>query len=599
MGLIVRFWREYASAHLTSYIFGIFFLLCTNALGVLIPRLIQWSIDALAGSEDAMNLALALLGAGVGTMVVRTLSRTLIFNPGRTIEYTLKNDLFAHLLRLPRAFYEREMSAGEMINRGTNDTAAVRGLVGYGALQLFNVVITLTLTLSQMFLINVTLSLWCVIPLCFAACVLRWAVLKMFTIQRELVKQIGALGDRILESYAGVSLVQLFAAQHGVQDRFNHENQKMLSMNERLQTITVWALPVVSVIGNLCVVLALYFGGELISQQRLTIGELSAMIVYVNLLVSCLTSLGWLTGAIQRGYIALGRVYEVIDTPVERATSSADLKPCDDRGRGLEVRHLSFTHPTADRESLSDITFKVTPGETLGIFGLTGSGKSTLLDVLSRTYEPPKGSVFMDGVDVTQVDIESYWSEVGYVQQSPYLFSQSIRDNITIAGPRGDDEYTRERWVHNAVEAACLSGDLTGFPQGLETRVGERGVTLSGGQKQRTSLARAFYRDDVRFLMLDDVLSAVDHHTEVKLIEAIYRRQPRCTTLIVSHRMSVLQEADRVLVFDRGRLIEEGTPEDLCQRDSLYAQAWRAQHDYDFDETDGIAQADEDEELSR
>jgi ATP-binding cassette subfamily B protein len=580
MGLIIRFWREYARVHLISYVLGVIFLLCTNGLGVLIPRLIQWSIDALERSESAMGLALALLGAGVGTMIVRTLSRTLIFNPGRTIEYTLKNDLFAHLLRLPRAFYERDMSAGEMINRGTNDTAAVRGLVGYGSLQLFNVVFTLTLTLSQMFLINATLSLWCVIPLGFAVFVLRWAVLKMFAMQKLIVNQVGVLGDRILESYAGVGLIQLFAARAGIYQRFDQENQAMLALSERLQTIAVWALPIVSVIGNICVVIALYIGGGMLTRGTLTIGELSAMIVYINLLVSCLTSLGWLTGAIQRGYISLGRVYEVIDTSVDRAQPSAGLQPCDDRGRGLEVRDLTFTHPTAHHESLSQISFNVAPGEMIGIFGLTGSGKSTLLDVLSRTYEPPVGTVIMDDVDVTQVDVETYWSEIGYVQQTPYLFSQSLRENIAIAGPRDPRSGEHDVLINHAVNTACLSDDIRSFPQGLDTRVGERGVTLSGGQKQRTSLARAFYRDDIRLLMLDDVMSAVDHHTEVQLIQAIYQRQPQCTTLIVSHRMSVLQEADRVLVFDQGRLIEEGAPHDLSQGDGLYAQAWRAQHDY-------------------
>ena len=582
MGLIIRFWREYAQLHIRSYVLGVIFLLCTNGLGVLIPRLIQWSIDALEQSESALTLALGLLAAGIGTMIVRTLSRTLIFNPGRTIEYTLKRDLFAHLLRLPQAYYERELSTGEMINRGTNDTAAVRGLVGYGSLQLFNVTITLTLTLSQMFLIDATLSMWCVAPLLLAVFILRWAVLKMFMLQRKTLSQIGELGDRILESYAGVSLIQLFAAQVGIQRRFDQENDQVLDLSEQLQTIAIWALPIVSVIGNICVVLALYIGGIRIGENLLSIGELSAMIVYINLLVSSLTSLGWLTGTIQRGYISLGRVYEVIDTPIDRPTPSMQLGSCADRGRGLEVRNLNFTHPTGHQQSLTQVSFKIEPGEVVGVFGLTGAGKSTLLDVLSRTYDPPPETVWMDGIDITQLDIDDYWSEIGYVQQSAYLFSQSVRDNITIAGTRGADSHIGEMLIQNAVEAACLSDEVLTFPHGLDTRVGERGVTLSGGQKQRTSLARAFYRDDIRLLMLDDVLSAVDHHTEVKLIASIYAREPRCTTLIVSHRMSVLHEADRVLVFAEGQLVEEGPPDQLCQQNGLYAKAWRAQHDYEL-----------------
>jgi ATP-binding cassette subfamily B protein len=252
----------------------------------------------------------------------------------------------------------------------------------------------------------------------------------------------------------------------------------------------------------------------------------------------------------------------------------------------MRVESLSFTHPTGARESLSEVSFEVSPGEVVGIFGLTGAGKSTLLDVLSRTYDPPQGSVWVDGVDITTLDVNAYWREVGYVQQSPYLFSQSIRANIALAGERGERDDERASILKRAVDSAQLSGEVKSFPKGLDTQVGERGVTLSGGQKQRTSLARVFYRDDVRLLLLDDVLSAVDHHTEVKLIEALYQRAPRCTTLIVSHRMSVLQEADRVLVFDDGALVEEGSPQALSERDGLYARAWRAQRDYELQTAD-------------
>ena len=586
MRLIIRFWQEYASEHKWSYAIGILFLLMTNGLGVLIPKLIQWAIEAFESGNSALHLSLALLGAGVGTMFVRTLSRTFIFNPGRTIEYTLKRDLFAHLLRLPRSFYEEEMTAGEIINRGTNDTAAVRGLVGYGSLQLFNVAITLTLTLSQMFWLNLELSLWCIVPLFFASVILRWAVLKMFTFHRQIMWQNGILGDRILESYAGVGIVQLFGAQAGVEHRFDQENTELLSLSERVQGIAVWALPIVSVIGSICVVISLYIGGSKLQSGEMTLGALTAFIVYINLLVSSLTSLGWLTGAIQRGYISLGRVYEVLDATLGRSDESAILPECDPRGRGLSIRDLCFSHPGSDSESLHGLSFDVAPGEVLGVFGLTGSGKSTLLDVLSRTYEPPAQSVFMDDVDITSLNIDQYWHEVGYVQQTPYLFSQTIRENIMLADLEGAHTDTVKKRLNSAVTAACLSSEVESFPNGLETKVGERGITLSGGQKQRTSLARVFYRDDLRLLMLDDVMSAVDHHTETRLIQAIYERKPSCTTMIVSHRMSVLQEADRVIVLEGGMLIDQGTPEQLLSRKGSYAEAWAAQNEFSTELTE-------------
>ena len=596
MNLIFRFWKEYASVHKYSYVVGIFFLLLTSILGVFIPKLIQWSIEAFENQESAVYLSVALLGAGIATMVVRTLSRTFIFNPGRTVEYTLKQDLFAHLIKLPKAFYEAQMSAGEMINRGTNDTAAVRGLVGFGALQLFNVTMTLTLTLGQMFWLDVWLSFYCIIPLTFASLILRWAVLKMFTFHQKIMAQNGIFGDRILESYAGVSLIQLFGANQGVNQRFDHENNELLSLSESVQTIAVWALPIVSVIGNLCIVLTLYLGGVRLQNNELSLGALTAFIVYINLLVSSLTSLGWMTGAIQRGYISLGRVYEVLDTKLDRPEVSASLPPSQEEGRTLEVKSLSFTHPTAEQESLHQVSFKVNAGEVLGVFGLTGSGKSTLLDVLSRTYEPPSETVFIDDVDVTQLAVSEYWQELAYVQQSPFLFSQTIRSNITLSidskslpkveeleqNSKQNSDLSSDHRLDYAIEAACLSSEIENFPQKLMTKVGERGITLSGGQKQRTSLARAFYRKDQRLLLLDDVLSAVDHQTEEQLIQAIYNRQPACTTLIVSHRMSVLQRADRVIVLDDGRVIDQGSPNDLLKKDGPYAKAWQAQNSHEL-----------------
>lgn len=593
MGLIIRFWKEYANDHKVSYSLGILFLLLTNTLGVLIPKLIQWAIEAFERGDSAVHLSVALLGAGLGTMIVRTFSRTFIFNPGRTIEYTLKRDLFKHLLHLPKAFYESEMSAGEIINRGTNDTAAVRGLVGFGALQLFNVSMTLTMTLSQMLWLDMTLSLYCVVPLVFASLVLRWAVLKMFYFHRQIMSQTGVLGDRVLESYSGVGLIQLFGASHGIKQRFDMENEELLSLSEQVQTIAVWALPIVSVIGNLCVVITLYFGGIRLQMGELSLGALTAFIVYINLLVSSLTSLGWLTGAIQRGYISLGRVYEIIDSALDRPTPSASLPACQSQGRGLRVNQLSFTHPINETYTLKSISFDVRPGEVLGIFGLTGAGKSTLLDVLSRTYDPPANTVFMDGIDITTLPVDQYWQEIGYVQQTPFLFSQSIQENILLAEHSDILPSVQRQRLETAIKAACLESEISGFSDGLNTQVGERGITLSGGQKQRTSLARAFYRNDLRLLMLDDVLSAVDHNTEEQLIQAIYSREPHCTTLIVSHRMSVLQKADRVIVLEQGQLSDQGSPQELLKKNDAYAQAWRAQNHFEHEHRSAETHGDE------
>jgi ATP-binding cassette subfamily B multidrug efflux pump len=573
MKLLARFWREYASKHTRVYLLGALFLLLTNALSALVPKLVQWGIEALEARESALVWAVALLGVGVGTVVVRTLSRTLIFNPGRVVEYDLKRDFFAHLLRLPRAYFESTLSAGELINRGSNDSAAVRGLIGYGSLQLLNVSTTLLITLTQMLIIDPALTLYCALPLGASALILRWAVLEMFGLTRASLSQVGALSDQLLEVYGAAGLVQSFGVEAGVTGRFQAQSDALLSLNERLARISTWGLPVASVMGSLCLVLLIGVGGRAVARGELTLGALTALVVYVGQLVSCVTSLGWLTGALQRGYISLVRTYEVLDAPADAPATPRPLPPCAPEGPRIEVRDLTFTHPKATRPALRAVSFSVAPGEVVGVFGLTGSGKSALLDLLSRTYAPPEGSVWMDGVDISAVAPEEYWARVCYVQQQAFLFSLSVRENITLSA------HTDEARLAAALNAACLAGEVSAFPQGVETRVGERGVTLSGGQRQRAALARAFYRQGYQLLLLDDVLSAVDHATESDLIRALYAREPRCTTLIVSHRMSVLERADRVLVFDEGALIAQGTPRALASGEGLYAQAWRAQSD--------------------
>ncbi len=571
-----RFWFAYAHRYRGWYLLGLLCLVATNVLTVALPTFVQWAIDALdrgEGSPGALPWAAAILGGGVAIIIVRTLSRTLFFNPGRTVEFRVKSDMFDRLLKLPKAFFDR-MKPGDIISRGTNDTNGMRALIGFASLQLFNVVFTLILTLGRMLTVDVVLTLWCVVPLTLSALVLVGAVRRMFTLQARLLEQIASLSDRILESYTGVAVLQAFGAVRGVLARFDAENDLFLDLSERLLTIRAWLLPIVSVVGKLCVVLVLYVGGRRVVAETLTLGEMTALIVYINLLVNGLMSLGWLVGATQRGYLSLGRIYEVLDAHIDRPEPTRDgLPPAPARGYGLRVDGLSWRFDGADAPALDDVSFEVAPGETVGIFGLTGAGKSTLLNLLARIYEPAPGAVTLDGVDVRDVPVRAYWDRVAYVGQEPFLFSKTMRENIALADAPEAVDAAR---LQAAVEDAALDTDLAGFPEGLDTVVGERGVTLSGGQRQRTALARAFYRD-FDLLLLDDVMSAVDHATEKRLIDALYRRAGAGTTLVVSHRISVLTRADRVLVFDGGALVEAGTHAELVLRPGPYARAWKLQ----------------------
>lgn len=575
MKRLLRFWNEYARRYRGWYLLGIVCLVATNVLTVAIPTFVQYAIDALhegLGFDGAIKWALIILVAGLGIIVVRTLSRTLFFNPGRTVEFRVKSTLFEHLLELPRRFFD-SIPTGDIISRGTNDANSMRALIGFASLQLFNSVFILTLTLGRMFSMDWVMSLWVAAPLVASGFILRYGVVKMFTLFGASLVQTAKLSERILESYSGVAVMQAYNALPGVHGRFDVENDALLDISERLLKIRQWILPIVPTVGKLCVVLVLYVGGKRVIDGAMTVGELTAFVAYVNIMVGGLFSFGFLIGATQRGYIALGRIYELIDAPVDRPPVTAALPPPSPAGHGFAVRGLDFTHTGADRPALSGLDFEVRPGETLGIFGLTGSGKSTLLGLLARIHDPPPGTVTLDGVDIRDVPVRDYWRRVACVGQEAFLFSRSLRENIALADRPEDVDEAR---LAAAVADAAFDVDVSAFPDGLETVVGERGITLSGGQRQRTALARAFYRD-FEVLLLDDVMSAVDHATEKRLIDALYRRASDKTTLVVSHRISVLTKADRILVLDDGRLVAQGRHEELLEVAEPYARAWRLQ----------------------
>ncbi len=610
VNLVLRFFKRYVRRNLPQYALGLVMLVATNYAVVRVPTLIGEAIDALgpagAGLAAGRAIALELMLWAVAVVVVRTLSRVLFFNPGRDVEFRLGVDLFTHLLAMQRPFYLKRR-VGELVSMATNDTMAVRLLVGFAGLQIFNVAVAIPMHLVQMWTTDPVLTLWCLGPIALGAYYTQLVVRQFYALIRVSFEMLARLSDRVLESYAGIGTARAHAAEDALLRRFDERNQPYLDLQLKLSSQRAFAMPVLGLSGLVATAIVLWVGGDRVIAGQMQVGAIATFTTLLASLVALLMALAWVLASVSRGMIAISRIDEVIATPDELPAPTAALEL--QRPPALTLRHLSFTYPGADKPALKDIDVSLEPGQTLGIFGRTGAGKSTLINLLARVYTPAPGTILVDGQDTTSVPLADLRAGLAVVPQDPFLFSTTLRDNIRLKGERsghvrGEDgepdtsSARREAAVDDplldaVLAAACLDDDVRALPEGLDTVVGERGVTLSGGQRQRTALARALYRRPT-LLLLDDVLSAVDQGTEMKLVAAIRQlhdsplptghvRTDRSTgglpptTVIVSHRTSVLEHADVILVLADGEVVERGTHTSLLALGGHYAETHRHQ----------------------
>jgi ATP-binding cassette subfamily B protein len=513
--------------------------------------------------ERAVELGLGLVAVTLAAFVVRVLSRVVVFNAGRNAEYELRHAVEEHLLRLGPSFYRR-MSTGEIMSRVTNDLVQVRLLLGFGVLNLINTVFALVSALAVTIPISGKLTLAALAPLPLLSLVARRLSSEFYTRTRDNQAALGHMSSRVQSSIAGVRVIRSFSLEQAEVEAFERTNQGYLDKSLALARLRGSLGPIMQITIAIGVLVVFWYGGTLLLEGEIDAGAFLTFNRALGRLTWPLLSLGFVLGLVQRGRAAFERLAEVYRAEPD-ITDGPRSAPDVVHGR-LEVKGLSFAHDS--QPVLSDVSLTLEPGRSLAIVGRTGSGKSTLAVLLARLQPTPRGTVFLDGVDVCELPLASVRSAVGYAQQSAFLFSTTAARNIGFALDDPDSAEARAK-IELAAREAYVHDEIVALPDGYDTVVGERGVQLSGGQKQRVALAMAFVSDP-RILILDDPLSAVDARTERGILEAIDRQRARRSVLLITHRVAAAARCDEIIVLDRGRVVDRGTHDELSARGGLY-----------------------------
>ena len=545
-------------------VLGIITLIIADIFQIAIPWFMKNAIDAIKlknGLHILMKYSVFMILAALFKIYFSYHLRSTFRKVSVLVEFDIKNKLMKKYLSMPPSFFNNH-SIGDLMAHSTNDVRAVRMLCGMAILALLDTVLVLIFALSLMIKVNVRLTLLGMIPLPFLAGVMVYFgknIHKRFT---EVQENFSKLTAKVEETLSGIKIIKSYVKEEEQRELFMEANKDYLSRNMALVRIWGVMFPLISFIAGLSLLIVLFFGARFIIQGRLSLGEYVAFSQYLIMFIWPMMAVGWVVNLYKRGTASLDRINKILNTKTEIVEID---KPVVKEIEGdIEFKNVYFKFPNSKDYTLKNISFKVRKGKTLGVLGLTGSGKSTIADMILRFNDPDKGEILIDGINIKRFSLSNLRGQIGYVPQESFLFSYTIEENIGF----GKDSWDFDE-IKKAAYIAKIYDNIIDFPEKFKTIVGERGVTLSGGQRQRTALSRAIVINP-KILILDDAFSSVDTETEASILKEMKDVMGNRTTILISHRISTLKNADSIIVLDKGELIEEGTHEELINKKGLY-----------------------------